>query len=82
MDPNQSAIDQLVIFIDKQQFKLDRREYTARELLLLAGEDPGETTLAEKHGNELIKHADLDKPIQLRNGMHFVVLHNGPTTVS
>jgi len=74
--------DKIVIFIDKQQFKLDARAYTPRELLVLAGENPEETTLVEKQGNELNKHTDFDKPIQLKNGMHFVVFHNAPTPVS
>jgi len=36
----------------------------------------------EKHGHELVKHLDLDKPISIRNGMHFVVYHNAPVPVS
>lgn len=73
---------EIVIFIDQQQFKLEDREYTPRELLTLAGDDPPETTLVLKHGNELTKLTDLDKPIQLKNGEHFVVYHNSPTPVS
>ena len=76
------AQDQVVVFIDQQQFKLEDRQYTPRELLTLAAEDPTETTLVLKHGNELNKFTDLDEPIKLRNGMHFVVFHNAPTPVS
>lgn len=73
---------QVVIFIDQQQFKLEEREYTPRELLTLAGDDPAETTLVRKRGHELEKLTDLDKPIRLENGEHFVVFHNEPTPVS
>ncbi len=72
----------VVIFIDQAQFKLENRPYTPRELLTLAGEDPAETTLALKKGGEIQKYPDLDVPIELKNGMHFVVFHNGPTPVS
>jgi len=73
---------EVVVFIDQQQFKLEDRAYTPRELLTLAGEDPKETTLVRKHGHELEKLTDLDKPIHLKNGEHFVVFHNAPTPVS
>ena len=76
------ATQQIVIFIDQQQFKLEDREYTPRELLKFAGDDPAETTLVRKHGNQLDKLTDLDKPIGLKNGEHFVVFHNSPTPVS
>lgn len=72
---------QVVIFIDQQQFKIDDRNYAARELLELAGEDPSETTLALRHGNDIKKFGP-DDVIGVKNGMHFVVFHNGPTPVS
>ena len=81
MTHNQST-QQIVIFIDQQQFKVEDRPYTPRELLVLAGEEPNETTLVRKHGQELEKLTDLDKPIHLKNGEHFVVFHNSPTPVS
>jgi hypothetical protein len=74
--------NEVVFFIDQQQFKLEDREYTARELLQLVGEDPQETTLVRRHGNDLIKLTDLDQPFRIENGTHFVVFHNGPTPVS
>ena len=77
-----AKVTEIVIFIDQQQFKLEDREYTPRELLKLAGDDPAETTLVRKHGNQLEKLTDLDKPIRLENGEHFVVFHNTPTPVS
>ena len=74
--------DLVVIFIDQQQFKTEKRDYTAAELLVLAGENPAETTLVLKHGTELKKFENSDEHIDLKNGMHFVVFHNGPTPVS
>ena len=70
------------IFIDQQKFQLEARPYTAGELLKLAGDDPAETTLAVKHDHGIEKLADLDKPISIKDGEHFVVFHNKPTPVS
>ncbi len=72
----------VVIFIDKEQFKLDVEEVTVAKLFELAGEDPKETVMALKHGNELIKYTDLNQKIHLKNGMKFVVIHCEPTPVS
>lgn len=72
----------VVIFIDQQQIKIEEREYTPRELLTLADEDPTETTLVRKHGHELEKLTDVDGPIEVKSGTHFVVFHNAPTPVS
>lgn len=74
--------EKLVFFIDQQQFKVNEGEYTVRELLVLAGEDPNETTLVLRHGNDLTKLTDLDQRVEIKNGTHFVVFHNGPTPVS
>jgi len=82
MTPTTGTDKQIVIFIDQQQFKLEDRPYTPRELLTLAGENPAETTLVRKHGNDLEKLTDLDTPFEVKNGTHFVVFHNGPTPVS
>lgn len=73
---------EVVIFIDKQQFKIEDRPYTARELLELAKEDPSETTLVRRHGDELTKYTDPDEIVEVKNGTHFLVFHNGPTPVS
>jgi hypothetical protein len=81
MTTQTSRTEHVVIFIDQQQFKLENRDYTARELLELAGEDPAETTLVLRHGNDLTKFDPTDT-VGVRNGMHFVVFHNGPTPVS
>ena len=71
-----------IVFIDQQKLQLEDRPYTPRELLTLAGEEPSDTTLVRKHGNKLDKLTELDKPIDIKNGEHFVVYHNAPTPVS
>lgn len=75
-----TKIKQIIIHIDQQKFELESRTYTPRELLLLADENPDETTLVLKKG--LKKFEDPNEPIEMENGMHFVVFHNGPTPVS
>lgn len=82
MQAKTKADSEVVFFIDQQRFEINDREYTPRELLRLAGEDPEETTLVQRHGNELMKLTDLDQAIRIKDGTHFVVFHNGPTPVS
>jgi len=75
--------DEVVFFIDKQQFKSELVEVSAKDILSqYAKEDPDETTLVLKKGNDLTKYEDDNDVIHLENGMHFVVFHDGPTTVS
>lgn len=73
---------QVIIHIDQQKFELEPRIYTAGELLRIAGENPAETTLVLKHGNDLKKFENPEEQIEIGNGMQFVVFHNGPTPVS
>jgi hypothetical protein len=73
----------VVFFIDKQQFRSENPDLSVRTLLVdFAKEDPNQTTLASKHGNELHKYTNLDEVVHIENGMKFVVLHNTPTPVS
>ena len=65
-----------------QKFEVSKEKMIVRELLELADEDPSETTLVLKHGNDLTKYNDPDEEVKLKNGMHFVIFHNSPTTVS
>jgi hypothetical protein len=80
---NGSKKHEVVFFIDKQQFKSENADLTVRTLLVdFAKEDPTQTILAMKHGNELKKYVNLDEVVHIENGMQFVVLHQTPTTVS
>jgi len=75
--------EEVVFFVDKEQFKSEKTSLTVREILHdFAKEDPNETTLALKKGNDQQKYTDLNFLISLANGMKFIVFHNGPTTVS
>lgn len=71
-----------VYFVDQEKFESTSETITVRQILVDAKEDPATTTLVEKAGHETIKHADLNEVIHLKNGMKFVVFHNGPTPVS
>ena len=73
MSDNKNAEHDLVIFIDQEKFKLETRDYTPRELIRLAEEDPADTTLVLKQGNDLEKFTELDKPFRPKNGSHFVI---------
>jgi Fe2+ or Zn2+ uptake regulation protein len=66
-----------------EQFKTERTELTVQEILQdFAKENPNETTLVHKNGNNLEKLTELNMVIKLENGMKFIVYHNTPTTVS
>ena len=74
---------EIVFFIDKEQFKTSEATLSVRAILTdFAKEDPAQTTLARRHGNETHKYTDLNELVPLENGMKFFVLHNTPTTVS
>ncbi len=74
---------EVVFFIDNEQFKTEESELTVRIILTdYAKEDPAETVLVHRKGNDLTKLEDLDQIIVLENGMKFVVYHTGPTPVS
>ncbi len=74
--------EEVVFFIDKQKFETSDNQQSASDLLSkYAEEDPAETTLVLKKGNDLTKYADSEL-ITIENGMHFVVFHDGPTPVS
>jgi hypothetical protein len=70
-------------FIDKQNFETSEKTLSVRTLLVdFAKEDPTQTVLVLKHGQELTRFTNLDEQVELKNGTHFVVFHEGPTTVS
>ena len=69
------------IFIDQQKFEVEPGTYTAAQLLILAGENPSETTLVLRVGNEL-KRLDAAQQVDVKPGSQFVVFHSGPTPVS
>jgi hypothetical protein len=73
----------LVFFIDKEKFESEVENISVRVLLQdFVKEDPEQTTLVLKKGNDLTKLTNLDEIIHLENGMKFLVYHNTPTPVS
>lgn len=80
---NSHSTHQVVFFIDKAKYTTESHSLTPREILtVFAKEDPNETVLVRILGKKSEKLLDLDTEIEIKNGMHFTVLHQGPTTVS
>lgn len=82
---NQEATNKhkTIYFIDKEKFETDQEQLSVRFLLVdQAKEDPANTTLAKRKGNDLVKFTNLEELVTIENGMKFVVLHNEPTPVS
>ncbi|MFH2064750.1 MAG: hypothetical protein ABIK15_06105 [Pseudomonadota bacterium] len=80
---NEHQNKMITFFVDKEKFKTDQTELSVREILQdYAQEDPDETTLVLRKGNDLEKYDDINFIINLVNGMKFIVYHDGPTTVS
>lgn len=74
---------EIVFFIDNEKFETDQATLTVRTLLVdYAKEDPAQTTLALRHGNEFTKYANPEDLLAMKNGMKFIVFHNTPTPVS
>jgi len=74
---------EVTFFIDKEKFKIDEHHLSVKTLLAdFAKEDPTQTTLARREGNELVKYTNLEAIIHIKNGTQFIVLHNSPTPVS
>ena len=69
------------IFIDQQKFELESGTYSGTQLLELAGEDPAETILVLRVGNDL-KQLARDERFEPKPGSHFVVFHCHATPVS
>lgn len=83
MATSSSNENSIVFFIDKKRFTTDQEQLKAGQLLSqFAEEDPADTTLVLKRGNELHKFEDDNEFISLENGMRFLVYYDGPTSVS
>lgn len=74
---------EIVFFIDNEKFETVQAVLTVRILLVdYAKEDPAQTTLAVRHGNDVKKYTNLEESVTMKNGMKFIVFHNTPTSVS
>lgn len=71
-----------IYFIDAEKFETEEETLSVGFLLAQAQQDPANTTLATRHGNQIHKFNDVNETVEIKNGMKFIVLHNTPTTVS
>lgn len=73
----------IVFFIGKTKHETENKELTPRELLVeFAKVFPGNFTLALKNHGGFDELTNLDDPIEMKDGMHFVLFDKTPTTVS
>lgn len=73
----------ITVNIDGEDFQVDDREQTPRELLTLAGLDPQTTYLSELRGHQHVSLKDtVDQPIKLHNNMRFLSADIGSAPVA
>ena len=71
------------ITIDGEDFEVDDRDTTPRELLVLAGLDPTTTYLIELRGDHQEPlQEQLDEPLKLHPHMRFISADVGPAPVA
>lgn len=71
------------IFVNGQKHEATQDSMTPRQILVeLAHENVDQAALSLKEEGKLAKYENLDQPIHLKNGMHFVVTFLGTTPVS
>ena len=71
----------ITIFIDQQKFQIEEGKYTPAQLLQLAGEDPSQTILVLRIGDDL-EQLKKDSYFEPKPKSRFVVFHCDPTPVS
>jgi hypothetical protein len=70
-------------FVDGEKFETPTHELTARQILELAGVDPGTHYLVLIQGRHQIPYKnDPDAEIRLHEGIEFISVSTGPTPVS
>jgi len=70
----------LVFFIDKQKIETTEEQLSVRQIMKLGNIDSGNNVLVLKKGMEEL--TDLDRMIELKNGMHFTVFSTEQNPVS
>lgn len=73
---------QFVFFVGAKKFETEKSHQTAREILAIAGASVDTNTLALKKQGGFDEFHNLDEPIEMKEGMHFVLFDKTPTTVS
>lgn len=72
-----------VFFIDKTKYETESPSFTVRQILTeFAKVDPSTNTLAIKEHGNFRELKNLDEVIDLKEGQHFTIFNNEPTTVS
>ena len=73
----------VLFFIGKVKHETNKAELTPREILTeFAKVSPDNFTLALKNQGNFDELTNLDVPIQMKDGIHFVLFDKTPTTVS
>lgn len=75
-------VQKLNLFVNQTKLEVTAMSMTPREILALAQEDAAQVTLSLKEQGKLQAYTNLDEPIPLKNGMHFIATYIGPTPVS
>jgi Multiubiquitin len=74
----------VTITIDGEEFEVEKEEMTARELLALAGLDPGVSylILLQGQGKQVSFRDNLDEPIKIHERIRFVSADLGAAPVA
>lgn len=73
----------IVFFIGKLKYETEKPTLTVKEILEdFAKEKSEEKSLALKQGNDHHEYTNIDEPIQMKEGMHFVLFDKTPTKAS
>lgn len=81
-NPPSKPVHSVNIFINQKKYEVTAEAMTPRQLLELAGEQPGQTKLSLKDQGQLQAYDDLDANVPMHNGMHFIATYIGSTPVS
>lgn len=74
---------QITFFIGAKKYETEKSHLTPKVILEQFAKVSSETnTLALKRQGGFDEFTELDKPIEMKNGMHFVLFDKTPTTVS
>lgn len=80
---NHGHKDKTVFFIGKVKCETEKSTLTVLEILTeYAKVKPEEKSLALKQGNDHHEYTNNDEPIEMKDGMHFVLFDKTPTTAS
>lgn len=79
---DQNKAKKIKIKIDGEEYEVEDRGYTLRELLELSGNNPETTYLVERHGHDETEYTDLDAVVKLRKNIRFITGDRGAAPVA